>query len=189
MLQYFISFEDNLLLWIQNSLRSGVLTPVFIFITTLGNGGMIWLGGSVLLLIPKKTRRIGMMAIVALGFSVLIDNIILKNLIARTRPYEVISGLTSLIGAQHDFSFPSGHTGSSFAAAVVMFRGLPKKIGVPALVFAFLMGFSRLYVGVHYPSDVLCGALIGTGIAIVTEKLMITVMGKYRKKVNRYAAQ
>ncbi len=78
----------------------------------------------------------------------------------------MLPGLTSLIGVQDDFSFPSGHTGSSFAAAVVMYRGLPKKVGVPALVFAFLMGFSRLYVGVHYPSDVIGGALIGTAIAL-----------------------
>lgn len=169
MLQNFISAEETILLWIQNNMRNDVLTPIFVAITSLGNGGLIWIAGAVLMLIPKKTRKIGILTLIALGFSVLIDNIILKNLVARIRPYEVISGLTSLIGAQNDFSFPSGHTGSSFAAAVVMYRGLPKKIGVPVLVFAFLMGFSRLYVGVHYPSDVICGALIGTGIALLTD--------------------
>ena len=166
MLQYLLSVDENILLWIQECMRNDVLTPFWIAVTTLGNGGLIWLSGSALLRISKKTRKIGIMALVALAFSVLIDNVILKNLVARTRPYEVVPGLTSLIGVQDDFSFPSGHTGSSFAAAVVMYRGLPKKVGVPALVFAFLMGFSRLYVGVHYPSDVIGGALIGTAIAL-----------------------
>ena len=167
MLQYLMSVDENILLWIQNNLRSDILTPIFTFITTLGNGGAIWIAGSVLLLIPKQTRKVGVMSLTALAFSVLIDNVILKNLIGRTRPYEVVNGLTSLVGIQNDYSFPSGHTGSSFAAAIVMFRALPKKYGVPALILAFLIGFSRLYVGVHYPSDVICGALIGTGIALL----------------------
>lgn len=166
MLQNLATFEESILLGIQSNLRNEWLTPVFIFITRLGNGGFIWILGSILLLAPKKTRKIGGMALAAFVCSVLIDNVILKNVVARTRPYEVIGGLTSLIGVQKDFSFPSGHTGSSFAVAVVMFCGLPKKFGVPALILAFLIGFSRLYVGVHYPSDVLGGALIGTGIAL-----------------------
>ena len=160
-----VEMEADILLWIQNNIRNDVLTPIFRFITTLGNAGVIWIVLSVGL---KKTRRVGLLALVSLVFSALIDNVILKNVVARTRPYEVIDGLTSLVGAQKDYSFPSGHTGSAFAAAVVMFRGLPKKYGIPILVFACLMGLSRLYVGVHYPSDVLGGALIGTGIALFT---------------------
>ena len=163
-----IAMEADILLWIQNNIRNDVLTPIFKFVTTLGNAGVIWIVLSVGLLIPKKTRRVGALALVSLVFSALIDNVILKNVVARTRPYDVIEGLTSLIGAQKDYSFPSGHTGSAFAAAVVMFLGLPKKCGIPILAFACLMGLSRLYVGVHYPSDVLGGALIGTGIALFT---------------------
>lgn len=171
MLQNLIAMEADILLWIQNNVRNEILTPIFKFITTLGNGGLIWIVGSIGLLIPKKTRRVGVLALISLVFSALIDNVILKNVVARTRPYEVIEGLTSLVGAQKDYSFPSGHTGSAFAAAVVMFLGLPKKCGIPILVFACLMGLSRLYVGVHYPSDVLCGALIGTGIALVVYRV------------------
>lgn len=163
-----IAMEADILLWIQNNIRNDVLTPIFKFVTTLGNAGMIWIVLSVGLLIPKKTRRVGVLALVSLLFSALIDNVILKNVVARTRPYDLIEGLTSLVGAQKDYSFPSGHTGSAFAAAVVMFRGLPKKFGIPILVFACLMGLSRLYVGVHYPSDVLGGVLIGTGVALLT---------------------
>ena len=163
-----IAMEADILVWIQNNIRNEVLTPIFKFITTLGNAGIIWIVLSVGLLIPKKTRRVGVLALVSLLFSALIDNVILKNVVARTRPYDVIEELTSLVGAQKDYSFPSGHTGSAFAAAVVMFWGLPKKFGIPILVFACLMGLSRLYVGVHYPSDVLGGVLIGTGIALLT---------------------
>lgn len=178
MLQNLVTMEADILLWIQNNIRNDVLTSIFKFVTTLGNAGIIWIVLSVGLLIPKKTRHVGILALVSLVFSALINNVILKNVVARTRPYDVIEGLTSLVGAQKDYSFPSGHTGSAFAAAIVMFRGLPKKYGIPILVFACLMGLSRLYVGVHYPSDVLGGALIGTGIALLTYWLGTLVMEK-----------
>ena len=111
----------------------------------------------------------------SLGGAFVINNLILKNLVARTRPYEVIDGLHLMVPKAVDLSFPSGHTGSSFATAVVMFIMLPKKYGVPALIYAFLMGFSRLYIGIHYPTDVLCGGIIGTLVAI-------TVCTVYKKK-------
>ncbi|MDD3063847.1 MAG: phosphatase PAP2 family protein, partial [Massilibacteroides sp.] len=107
----------------------------------------------------------------ALMGSFIIDNIILKNLVARTRPYEVVQGLQLLIGKQNDFSFPSGHTGSSFASAVILYKELPKKYGIPLIGLATLIGFSRLYLAVHYPSDVLGGAIIGTLIAILVNKV------------------
>ena len=104
----------------------------------------------------------------SLAVTFLINNIILKNIIARTRPYEVVEGLNRIIGAQSDFSFPSGHSGASFAVAVVMFMEMPKKYGVPALIVATLIAFSRLYVGVHYPFDVIAGVLTGTIYAVIT---------------------
>lgn len=104
--------------------------------------------------------------------SLLINNILLKNLVARIRPYEVIEGLTCLVRQPRDYSFPSGHTTTSFAAAWVMFRQLPKRFGVPALVLAILIALSRLYVGVHYPSDVLFGALDGIAIGYGAEMLV-----------------
>ena len=168
MLQTMMTMDGNFLVWIQEHIRNVWLTPFFMFVTTLGNGGFIWIAISLGLLVNRKTRKIGALSLIALAGSVLIDNVILKNVIARVRPYEVIPGLTSLIGAQTDYSFPSGQTGSSFASAVVLFCGLPKKYGVPALVLAALIGVSRLYVGVHYLSDVIGGAVIGTGIALIT---------------------
>lgn len=111
------------------------------------------------------------MSAMALLGSLIINNMILKHLFNRTRPYEVVDGLMRIIEKQSDYSFPSGHTGSSFAAGVVMFRELPKKYGIIALVLACLVSFSRLYVGVHYPTDVLAGAVTGTISALIAVKL------------------
>lgn len=166
MFNFLAQLDGNLLIWIQSVLVHEMFTPFFTFLTRVGDVGSIWIILSVILLIPKKTRQLGIMALIALGGSFIIDNIILKNLIARTRPYDVVSRVQLLIERQSDFSFPSGHTGSSFAAAIVLYKELPKKYGVSALVLAALIGLSRIYLGVHYPSDVMCGALFGTIIGV-----------------------
>lgn len=168
MLQWLMVAEQSFLLWLQDSVRNDVLNSIFIFITTLGNGGMIWIAMGLGLMIPKKTRKIGIFVLISLLGSLLINNMLLKNVVARTRPYDAIAGLTSLVGPQSDYSFPSGHTASSFAAAIVLLKGLPKKYGVPAVILACLIGFSRLYVGVHYPTDVICGAISGIAIALIS---------------------
>ena len=159
-------FEVTLLLWIQEHLRSEFLTPLFRFITTSGNSGLIWIAVTCFLLAFKKTRKAGVMSAVALVFSLIFTNLLIKPLVARTRPYELMDRLVILIERPHDFSFPSGHTTAAFASAWVMFRQLPKKIGIPALVYAFLMAFSRLYFGVHYPTDVLGGIVLGVLYAV-----------------------
>lgn len=173
-----IGMEQNILLWIQDNVRNDFLTLFFVVITSLGNAGMLWILITLGLLIPKKTRKVGILCAVSLLFSFLIDNILLKNLVARTRPYEVIEGLTYLVKKPVDYSFPSGHTGTSFAAAVVLFLSYPKKYSFWFLVLAFLIGFSRLYVGVHYPTDVLAGALIGTVIAVCVYIVGTKAQGK-----------
>ena len=166
MIEYIANAEQNILLWLQNNMRNDILNHIMKLITSLGNGGIIWIIVALVLLIPKKTRKTGIMVISGLLLSFLVNNIILKNLVARTRPYDMITGLTSLVGIQSDYSFPSGHAASSFVAAVIMVKSLPKKYGIPALTLAFLISFSRLYVGVHYPSDVIAGALISTAIGL-----------------------
>ncbi|MDD3370047.1 MAG: phosphatase PAP2 family protein [Lachnospiraceae bacterium] len=171
MVQFLLNIDQSILLWIQDVLRIPVLNPFFVFITNLGNAGAIWLVISVLLLIPKRTRKIGVLSILALIGSLLINNLMLKNLVGRTRPYENIANLQLLVHKASDFSFPSGHTGSSFAAAYVLYKELPKKYGIPAMILAGLIGFSRLYVGIHYPTDVLAGTVLGIFIAIWTRKL------------------
>lgn len=168
MIDTLLKLDGDILLWIQDNLRAGWLDPIMKFITYLANGGALWIGICVLLLILKKTRTTGLVCSCSLAATFLINNIILKNIIARTRPYEVVEGLNRIIGAQSDYSFPSGHSGASFAVAVVMFMEMPKKYGVPALIMATLIALSRLYVGVHYPSDVIAGILTGTLYAVIT---------------------
>lgn len=169
MIEAFVNFESDLLLFIQDNFRNGLLNPVFLFVTTLGNAGAVWIVSSVLLLLHPKTRKIGAMALVALLLSLLVNNLILKNLVARTRPFDAIPGLATLIAHPTDYSFPSGHTASSFAAAGVFFRRLPKRAGIPFLVFAVFIAASRLYVGVHYPSDVVLGLVSGWLLGVAAE--------------------
>lgn len=163
--------EGNILLWIQENLRTDWLNPILIAITSLGNAGLFWIVLTIALLILKRTRRVGILCVMALLGSVLINNLILKNVIARIRPYEVIEGLKIIVKAPMDTSFPSGHSAASFAAGVVLLRNLPKKAGIPLFVLAWLIALSRLYVGVHYPTDVAAGILSGTMIAIVVQWL------------------
>lgn len=157
MAEFLLTLDGNILLWIQDFLRNDVLDLIFTFITSLGDKGFIWILFTIILLLYPKTRKIGLACAFALLFSHFLNNTIIKNLVCRTRPFQNIAGLTTVIEAPSSYSFPSGHTASSFACAWVMFKQLPKKLGIPALVLAALIGFSRLYVGVHHPSDVLVG--------------------------------
>ncbi len=166
------ALEGSFLLLIQDSVRCSVLTPFFVFVTRLGDRGFIWIVLSLLLLLSPKTRKTGCMGLLALLFSLLVNNMFLKNLVERSRPFDAIQALTPLIPRPHDFSFPSGHTASSFAAAGVFFRRLPRRLGVPAIILAALIAFSRLYVGVHYPSDVLFGMLSGLALGFAAEKMI-----------------
>lgn len=161
-----LKLDGNILLWIQENLRNNILTPVMQCFSRLADNGLIWIVAAILLMLFSKTRKVGFTVGFSLLTNFLILNLILKNLVARIRPYEVIDGLTRLVPAERSFSFPSGHAGHAFAAAVVLYCMLPKKYGIPALVLATLISFSRLYVGVHYPTDVLAGALVGTIVAL-----------------------
>lgn len=181
-MDYLLQLDGNILLFIQEYIRQDFMTPFWKFITSLGDSGWFWLVLSVLLLIPKKTRKIGITAILAIAIGALITNVTLKNLVARIRPYEVVDGLKLIIERQHDFSFPSGHTCASFAAALVYYRMTPGRWGIPAVILASLIAFSRLYVGVHYPTDVLAGLVIGAFAAWAAMRLMNYLNDKYRKK-------
>ena len=154
-------FEANIVLWIQENLRVGFLNPIMQGITHLGDGGVFWIILSVLLLLFKKTRKVGLCCALGLIFDLLVINIAVKPLVARIRPYEIIKEITILTHQPGDHSFPSGHSAGSFACAWAFFRAYKKKWGVPALVLAALVSLSRLYVGVHYPTDVLGGIVIG----------------------------
>ena len=170
--------DMNILLWIQEHLRIDALTPFWKVITFLGNGGWFWLVVAAVLLIPKKTRRVGITALLSIIIGFLITNVLLKNIVARPRPFDAYTEIIPLITRPTDFSFPSGHTCASFACALVFFRMLPKKYGVPAVVLAGMVAFSRLYLGVHYPGDVLGGFLV----AAFASTLAYHLMQAYQKK-------
>ena len=173
--------EGNLLLFIQEYIRQPFLNDIVIFITKLGDRGIIWIVLGIIFLFPKKTRRAAILSLLSLLCAHLLCNEVLKDYVGRIRPYEVVEGLTSLIGPQSGYSFPSGHAMCGFAAAIVYFRHQPRRLGVPMLVLAILIAVSRLYVGVHYPSDVIIGAVLGTIIAV----FFIVIFGKRNKKMKR----
>lgn len=159
-LQSIRNLDGEILLQIQQHLRSDLLTPFMKIITFLGNGGWFWILCAVILLVVPRTRKTGYAAVISLIFGAIITNLLLKNIVARPRPFTEIQGLVPLITKPTDFSFPSGHTTASFAVALVMLWMLPGKYGIPAVVLAALIAFSRLYLGVHYPTDVLAGFLV-----------------------------
>jgi len=173
-----MGWEAGILLFIQEFIRNEILTPIFLFITHLGDGGMIWIIACVLMLFFKKTRWVGVTGLLALLGSLLINNMLIKNLVARPRPFVRIEDLTILIPIPSEYSFPSGHTASSFAAAFVFLRHLPKKLGIPAIVLASLIGLSRMYIGVHYPTDILFGVLSGWLLSWLAEGIVRLVRKK-----------
>ena len=151
-----------------------VLMMVF---TYAGEYGALWAVISIALMITKKYRRLGATLAVGLIACVVIGNIILKPLVARDRPFITDPSIMIMIPPPSDASFPSGHTFSSFcSASVLAMHG--RKWGISAFAIAFLIAFSRLYFNVHFPTDVLCGAVLG----IVTGVTVYRIMNRKPKK-------
>ena len=153
--------DIRFLTFVQEHLRTAAATPFWKFITLFGDAGIFWIRLTLILLLWKRTRKAGLACTISLVLDFLIVNILIKNLVARPRPYDLFQHITSLVGEMSDFSYPSGHTAASFACSLVLVRMLPKKYGVPLVVLSCLIAFSRLYLGVHYPTDVIGGFLIG----------------------------
>lgn len=162
MLEWITNLDGQALLFIQEHLRSGLGDRLMVFWSTMGNGGMLWISLGVLMLFFKRTRRVGVVALAGLLLNWLAVNVTIKPLIDRPRPWTVIEGLEPLISVGASRSFPSGHTSGSFSFAIAVASMVEKKwIKVLVIAAAALMGLSRLYVGVHFPTDVLGGAIIG----------------------------
>lgn len=160
--------EFAILDWLQ-TLHSGVLDKIMIFITTLGNSGAVWIALAAVLLIIPKTRPVGVAVALALILDLITCNLMIKPLVARTRPYEINTAVELLINKPHDYSFPSGHSAASFAAASAMFfAGTKPRLWVPAVVLGALIAFSRLYLYVHFPTDVLGGIVLGIALGAVS---------------------
>lgn len=154
-----------ILQWIRETLWNELTCAFFPFVSALGNAGAVWLLLAAVLLCVRSTRRAGALMLLALAVTYLVNDVTIKNLVGRPRPFADHPELTLLIPPPGGFSFPSGHSASSFAAAGVLFWEKRRPIGVCAIVLAALIAFSRAFLCVHYPSDVLTGALIGFALA------------------------
>lgn len=206
----FLGFDLGVFEWVQ-SIQNPILTTIMVVITTLGDEGIIFIAAGLVMLLTKKYRKIGFSVLVALVVMLILNNLVIKELLERVRPFylfnldalladkqafvdagrlskfEVMVEKITAMNASNpemasqwlstyqypefvekltSFSFPSGHTSSAFAACFAIFA-LNKKIGAPALVFAALMGFSRIYVEVHYCTDVLGAAIMGILYALI----------------------
>ncbi len=170
------NLDIGILYWLQDHVVCSFLTPLMKTVTTMGNGGIIWILICLILMIPKSTRKIGITAALSLAFVFLLNNVVLKNIVARPRPF-TYADIELLINAPRSYSFPSGHAASSFATATAVFLK-NRKFGAAALALAALVAFSRLYFFVHFPSDVLIGSLEGIFIAIVVSKTVDYAMKK-----------
>ncbi len=157
--------ELQILHWLE-SLHNPVLDVIMYAITSLGNAGALWIVMALVFVtvLRKKYGKSGWSIAIALVLSLIMCNLVMKNVFARVRPFNADPTFENLFGifdGIDDWSFPSGHTSASFAAAVALFMW-HKKEGTFALILAGLIAFSRLYLTVHYPTDVLASVVLGT---------------------------
>ena len=182
-MEFINNFEIGILEFIQSHMSCAFLNAVMPVITSLADAGIFWIIVAVAMLFFKKTRKMGLTMGVALILGLIVGNGILKPIIDRTRPYDFYKEMTGLeynllIGKLDDGSFPSGHTLASFeAAGAMLFRD--RRFGLPALALAVVIAFSRLYLFVHYPSDVLAGIILGLLFAFASYLLINAIYKKY----------
>ena len=196
-----VSFDLPILDWIQANLQSGFMDAIWPIITVFGDAGIFWMAWATILLFIPKYRRTGLGMWFALAMGLLICNITLKPLVGRMRPYDyqikelgktwsdLLAGGELLVELPHDFSFPSGHTIASFEAATVLLLN-SAAMGIPAMILAVLIAFSRMYLYVHYPTDVIFSIFAGILFAVIgnwlakkvpLEKIKFLKKGKYER--------
>lgn len=194
----FLHFDLSVFEWVQ-TIQGGFLDRLMVIITTLGEGGIIFIAVGLALLCTKKYRKAGVAILVALLVMEVGNNLILKTLFARPRPFNLdvtqyawwheIYKFPELVKRPTSYSFPSGHTSSAFAAGIALLW-YNKKFGIPLTIFAAVMGFTRIYVEVHYCTDVLFGALVGIIYALVgvliVNKVYPIVMPKIEAKFEEF---
>ena len=166
-------FEINILYWIREHLTCPFLDGILPPISALSAHGEIWIVLALVLVCFRKTRRAGVVMAVTLILCLCIGNLTLKPLIARVRPYDVVD-VPLLVEKLSDFSFPSGHTLASVGAATALTL-YHRRWGAAALVLASAIAFSRLYLFVHYPTDVVAGALLGVALAFLAHDIVCRV--------------
>ena len=178
-----MNIELKILDWFQ-TLHTPVLDKFMTSVTKLGNAGIFWIILTVLFLLIPKMRKTGVVMAAALIIDLLLCNVLLKNFVARTRTYDVNTGIQLLVAKLRDYSFPSGHTAASFASATALYFAGEKKLWKPALVLACLIAVSRLYLYVHYPTDVLGGVVIGIIAGYLGYRLVKVLEDKFSRMKN-----
>ena len=188
----FLGFDRAVFEWVERIFDygiSGVLTPILVVLTRLGDGGILWIALAIVLMIFKKTRKIGFTVAGAIICMFFFNNVFLKNFFARPRPFDLDVWkdwfvYPEFVTRPDSFSFPSGHASSAFAAATGLTVSKKARFIVPGYVLAALIAFSRIYVHVHYPTDVIFGALFGIVygvIAIFVCKFIIKLVNEKTK--------
>ena len=181
----FTQLEFKLLDWFARTFHSDFLDVIMPYVSHIANWGLIWVLLAVALMVKKETRKTGLAVAIALLFSMLLSDYLLKPYIARLRPFELNPSIQLLIPPPNGFSFPSGHTQSSFAAASALRRN-SKWLGIAALTLATLIGFSRLYLSVHFVSDVVGGALIGYTLGLAANGIISSLRYRYNSKRRKH---
>lgn len=175
------NLDWSILNWIHIAFQSSFLDFAMPKITALGSGAAVWIACALFLLLFRRYRRRGLLLLIGLVAGALVGNVILKNVVARPRPCWLNPGIPLLVPMPTDYSFPSGHALSSFLAATILGK-TDRKFGFVAFPLAALIAVSRLYLYVHFPSDVLCGALIGMGIGYLTSFVDGKIRGSAAQK-------
>lgn len=163
------NFDSSMMYKVQE-LHTPLLNNIMIFFTKIGDAGLFWLVVGLIFLFIKKYRRVGIVLYLSQLLTVIVTTI-LKETIERPRPFTTLADLHPLVAHPTSFSFPSGHSSAAFAGAVIVGYYIKKWI-IPAYGVAVLIAFSRLYVGVHYPSDIIVGSIIGILGSVVTIQLV-----------------
>lgn len=163
------NLDIGILYFIRENLTNPILDKIMVFITTLGDTGFIWILIGVILLAQKKYRKVGIVLLSGLLLNLILGDVIIKNLVQRPRAFNTYPDINILISPPKSYSFPSGHTSSAFTAAFIIGYYL-KNWKYGAYTLASLIAFSRLYLFVHYPTDIICGILLGTISALITIK-------------------
>lgn len=162
-----------------SDLHGTFFDDIVLFITHLGDKGFIWIALALLCLCVRKYRKAGINMAVSMILSLIVVNFLLKNLVARERPFVTDPTLDNLV-FEGSFSFPSGHTATSVTAALSLMMW-HRKEGIAAMVLAVLISLSRIYICVHYPTDVLGGVAAAVLFSLVSYIAIKYISEKYKK--------